>query len=208
MTSTVETKGEVLTREEGYELTKGYATYFFHGKYSLLKRSRMDVEDVISTIYVHFLEKGLFEKYNSEVTSKKYFVMKSVENRMIDMCRTLHPTVLLSTPIGESKDGEELELGDIIEGRDEEELVISLLDRDALLEKLPDTTNSKVRGNSPIRGEVAMTLREIAIHLASGYTVQEIAAIYINPYNGYAVSESRIRSFIKEIREILKVALG
>lgn len=196
---------------EGHEITKFYVSYFYMNKLSYLRDARVDLEDLVSTVYVHFLEKDLFNKYDSRITSKKYFIMSAVKRFMIDLCRKHKQAISLDDPIGFDDEGNGLELGDVISnGEDNEQIIMDRISTEEIykmIDSLPAETNSKVVGKSPVRGEIKMSLREIVYHLAEGFTIAEISEMYINPYNGETVSNSRIQSLAKEARLLLKAMI-
>ena len=90
---------DVISKEEGYELVKRYVHYFWvTGKFYSLKNDREEI-DIVDDIYCKFLSKHLFEKYDSSITSKKYFVMIPVKRTMSDMLRKYRYLVSLDKPI-------------------------------------------------------------------------------------------------------------
>ena len=98
---------------------------------------------------------------------------------MIDMLRKYRDTYSLDV---ETEDG--FSLYSVLE--DEELDVNPLRVRlpDQIIESLPDTTNSKLHGVSPLMGEVNLSMRVIAIHLENGYSVKEISQMYYNEKSG------------------------
>lgn len=196
-----------ISKEEGWFLTDFYVRSFWRaGKFYSLNR-RFDVEDIISEIYVKFLDKNFFEKYNPKTTSKKYFVMVAVRNSMIDMLRKLRETASLNA---ENEEG--LTLMETMESdiNVEDEAIFnsqreySEKRRLEILMQLPDETKSVLRGYSLLVGrEIAPTYRMLALHLEAGYKVKDIAEMFINPKSGKPVTQGNISSHIKKMREFV-----
>ena len=194
-------------QKEWYELTKKYVSYFFRTSRSAL-RNYNSLEDVVSDTYLHFLEKGLFEKYEEKITSKKYFIMSAVRNYMTDLLRKQRETYSLDYTFS-TEEGEEITLGETIEDKENRfEVLENDMDVQSILSVLPDSTNSKVEGNSPLYGKCNMSLRMIAAHVAAGYTSVEIANMYINPANQKPVTLGRIHQLFGDIRMILDPVMG
>lgn len=188
-----------MSEERGYELVRVYVEYYWRtGKFYSLKNEN-DMEDIIGDIYIKFLEKSYFKKYNSKVTSDKYYIMNGVRTSMIDMLRKYRQKISLDA---EDEDG--ITMMDRINSNEHvEENVIGDTACEEVLKFLSDETNSKVEGHSPLLGDCKMTHRAIALHLAQGYSVKEIASFFINPNNHKPVSNGRVHQLIKEIRERL-----
>ena len=188
-----------ISLEEGYELTKQYVEYFWYtNKFYSLKRA-YELEDILHDIYLKFMTKNFFEKYNPAITSKKYHVMNGVKTSMIDMLRKYRETKSLDEP---NEDG--LTLGDLLsDGVDVQREVSGQVEHDRILSLLPDTTASKLVGNSPLMGKVNISMRVIAIHLENGFSVKEIAQMYVNEKSGKPVTEGRVHQLIKEMREYI-----
>lgn len=194
----------VLTYEEAYELVGFYVSKFWDKFYTLARD--YDQEDVVQEIFAKFVAKGYIAKYNSQVTSKKYFIMNGVRTSMIDMVRKQRQMAYLDQPDQEGLTlGEKLPESNIygIQPASVEDKVVSGSYVLSLINKLPSTTDSKVPGYSPILGECNMSLRNIAIHLMYGYEPKEIAAMYINPRSNKPVSSGRIHQLIAQIKKIL-----
>lgn len=190
-----------LSREEGWMLTYQYVNYYFNSSQFTRLRGGFQVEDLISEIYAKFLAKGFFEKYSSDVTSKKYYVMNSVYRSLIDISRKYREQFSLDK---ESEEGTDFYNVTPSEENVETDVVTSEI-TSAILESLSDETNSKVVGHSPLLGEVKMTERVIFHHLMNGYRVGEIAEMFINPKNNKPVSSSSISRIVKEAKENAKI---
>lgn len=190
---------------EGWNLTNYYVRMFYKmGKFYSLNR-RYDVEDLVSEIYVKFLNKGFFQKYNPKTTSKKYFVMVAVKNSLIDMLRKLRETASLEAEIEEG-----LTLGDMMKADIcvEDEAIFEAgkemgeWNRNAIIMQLPDDTRSILKGYSPLMGrEVKLTYRVLAIHLEAGWSAKQISEIFINPNSGKPVTQGNISNHIARMRE-------
>lgn len=188
-----------ITVEEGYELTKTYVEYFWRvNKFYSLKNTH-EIDDVVSELIIKFLSKGFFEKYNPEVTSKKYYVMVGVKTSMIDLLRKHRDVYSI-----DKEDENGLTMMDRLASEENLEEIISGDDfcRE-IIESLPNETRSKVVGHSPFQGEVKMTHRVIAEHLLAGYSIKEIASMFINPSNNKPVTSGSISKIVKEIREMV-----
>lgn len=190
-------KDGVLTREEGYELTKFYVEYFWAtGKFYSLK-NQYEMEDLVHEVYAKFLEKRLFEKYNQKITSKKYHVMNAVKNALIDMLRKYRETISL-----EKEDENGITLADKLEdSTDVEAQAIGTVGRNRILDQIPRTTDSKLVGNSPVLGTVNFSLWTIAFHLEQGYTTEDISKMFINPKSGRPVTKGRVQQLVQALRE-------
>lgn len=193
----------VITREEGYDLTSQYVSYFWNtGKFYSLK-NQYEVEDLVMEIYAKFLEKGFFEKYSKKVTSKKYFVMTAVKNSLIDMLRKYREVVSL-----DKEDESGLTLADKIESIENlEDTVEGKVHRDSLFSYLPKETDSKLVGKSPVLGTVNFSLWVIAYHLELGYSVKDISGMFFNKNSGKYVTAGHVYQAVYKIREILKSQL-
>lgn len=196
----------IISNEEGFLLTYKYVSYFYNSKKFYSLNNSYDLEDLVQEIYCKFLAKNLFSKYNSSITSKKYHIMNSVKNSLIDMLRKYRETVSLDKKLQDDEDGSlytVLSTNEDVEGSVIESNFIS-----ELLESLSDETNSKVIGYTPLMGEVKMTERCIGMHLVNGYTVTEMSEWFINPNNKKPVSKSSISSIVKKVRENLSINLA
>lgn len=201
----MEFDANTISKEEGYLLTAKYVTYFYNSKKFYSLNGTHSSEDLVQEIYCKFLAKGFFPKYNPQVTSKKYFVMNAVRNSLIDMLRKHRDTYSLDRSVSAEDD---CPMYAIIPSK--ENVEGEYLDRDYvedLLKSLPDESNSKVVGETPLCGMSKMTDYCIGVHLFNGYTVSEMASWFINPSNGRPVSSSSISARVKEVREILKVSM-
>ena len=187
----------VLTREEGYELTKFYVEYYWAtGKFYSLK-NQYELEDLVHEIYAKFLEKKLFEKYNSSITSKKYHVMNSVRNSLIDMLRKYREFVSL-----DKEDEMGITLVERIESEEDmQAYVIGDVRRNQILDRIPKDTDSKLVGISPVFGKVNFSLWTIAVHLEQGFTVEEISKMFINERSGKPVTKGRVQQMVQALRE-------
>ena len=176
---------DVLSPEEGYVLTEKYVTYlYWHNENFSFLRSVKSVEDVIGDVYLHFLEKDLFKKYNFKITTKKYHVMLSCKRHMIDMSRKLGKlgnVASLDAPVVISA-GDDVSLHEVLPDPEcVEEVAYGAITRDNIIARLPNDTTSKVIVDSPIHGKVKYTLREIALLLEAGFDEHQIARTCYNP---------------------------
>lgn len=190
----------VLTREEGYELTKFYVEYFWRiNKFYSLK-NRWTCEDLVSEIYVKFLEKRLFEKYDASITSKKYHVMNSVRTSLIDLLRKYHDESSF-----DKEDEQGLTLADKLEATDNsvEDVAVGNVLRDKIFEKLPKETRSKIIGNSPIFGKVNFSLYWVAAHLERGYSISDLTKVYTNINSGRPVTKGRVQQVVQDLRDFI-----
>jgi RNA polymerase sigma factor (sigma-70 family) len=184
-----------MTYEEGFELVKYYVTYYWRSKkfYSLSRE--YELEDLIQEVMLKFLRTNHFEKFNPEITSKKYHVMRSVMTCLVDLLRKQREAaVSLEEEVGE----EGLTVGDRIEDtnmKTPEESYISEETLREMLAKLPES-RSKVSVQSPILGQVTLGVRSVFAHLALGWTPQEIAELF-------GVTTGRIYLLRKEINELI-----
>lgn len=189
-------KGGKLTNEEGYLLVVKYTQYYWRiNKFYSLK-NKYELNDMIHHIYCHFLEKRFFEKYDEKVTSKAYFVMRGVMTRLVDEMRKYREHLSI-----EQEDENGITLGEKIpDDFNMEDIAI----RNEIMDKIPGETDSKLVGKSPEFGIVNFSLKTVAMHLEKGYTVQDIAAMFMNPASGRHVSESRVSQLVKELRGYCK----
>lgn len=191
----------IIGEVEGYELTKFYVTYFWFNKFHTL-RNQFELEDLVNEIYLKFLEKNLFNKFNPQITSKKYHVMVSVQRSLIDILRKQKNIVSLDTNLSEDSDEDFSLLSVLDSGVDVSGQVLGQSVRDEIIAVLPDYTDSKLEGDSPILGKCSFTLRNIALHLEQGYGPQEIAEFFYNPSSGRHTTPSNVHKMIKMIRQI------
>lgn len=200
-----------ISREEGYELVKAYATYFFRNKFTTLK-DYYSVEDVVNEIYVKFLERKFFEKYNPSFTSKKYFVMTAVRNSISNMINHDIKRVTLNAVSTDTELAPDLYLEDIIEDKhDYNEDVDWNVDyeyhekqRERILKALPDFADTKIHGYSPLlKKDVVLSYRVLALHLESGYKPKDLCSIFLNPKNGKPISIGSMYRHITNLREFL-----
>ena len=189
-----------LTQEEGYELTKFYVNYFWRTNKFYSLKNQYDEEDIVSIIYIKFLEHNHFEKYNNRITSKKYHIMNGVRTSMIDLLRKYREVVYLDK---ENEEGSTLK-ETIVGPQDLEVEAISSFKREEILDKLPETTNSKIEGFSPLlKKTVNISYRMLALHLEAGYKASDLAKFYKNPSSGENVSEGSISRYIRDMREFV-----
>lgn len=199
-----------FTLEEGYDLTDFYVRYYWATNKFYSLKNQFEVEDVVHDLYIKFIERNLFGKYNNKITSKKYYVMNAVRNGMIDMLRKYRETISLEQKLTE--DG--MCLMDVIpDETDTEHDVIERIDREAsyhaekrqfILDSLPDTTDSKIVGFSPLMNcEVNISYRVLALHLEVGYTVKMLAEMYRNPKTGNPITQGNVSKHIANMREFL-----
>lgn len=162
----------------------------------------MDVEDLTQAICLRFLEKKFFEKYDPEITSKKFFVMSAVKNYFVTELRKQKKTISLDREI---EDG--LTLADLIpDTKSLEGEVIGNEYVGSLLDSLPAETKSKIVLVSPL-GEEKATLRRIAELLIEGFSKQEISKMMISPISGKNVTPARVSQLVDQIRTTLEVSL-
>lgn len=197
---------DVMTREEGYYLViESVNRYWFGKKYYSLE-GYYTREDIINEIYCKFLAKGLFEKYDSSIVTKEYFIAVPVERCFIDMLRkeqsgkrkNVHMPVSLQQEVNE--DG--ITLGEILASDfNTEEAVLSEMRKEDIINSFSDTTKSKAVGISPYRGEVKMTMRVIAEHLNYGMSISEIAKMFTNPDTGSQYTYGRMQQIVTRMRQ-------
>lgn len=186
---------------EGYELTKFYVTYFWYNKFHTL-RNQFELDDLVNELYLKFLEKNLFKKFNPSITSKKYHVMVSVQRSLIDIIRKQKNVVSLDNNMTEDTEDDFSLLAVLDSGVDVTSEVIGSQVRDEIIAILPDYTDSKLEGDSPLLGHCKFTLRNIALHLERGYDYKEIAEFFFNPASGRHTTPSNVLKNIKAIRQI------
>lgn len=192
-----------FTEEEKYELISFYVNYYYTQKYHSL-REIYEVGDIISECYIKFMRHQLFEKYNSNVTSKKYLVARAVQTTMIDLLRKQRERfVSLDMTIGEDEDS--ATMMDMLASEEVvDEQVVGEVRRNAILSQLPEDSRSKVVGFSPLHNkEVPISYRVLAELLEAGYKAKDIAMMFINPNNGQPVSVNTVNKYISELREFV-----
>lgn len=195
-----------LTQEEGYVLTQFYVSYFWRNNKFYSLKNTYEEEDVVGEIYLKFLTKNFFEKYNCAITSKKYHVMNGVRTSMIDMLRKYREVSSLDQEMTE--DG--FCLLDVIPDESdfveeiihEEEMQIGQSKRDRIIAALPEETTSKIEGYSELLGRVVnISYRMLALHLEAGYTVKRLAEMYKNPKTGNSITQGNVSKHIANMRE-------
>ena len=190
---------EPMTEEEGYELTKYYVHYFWSvNKYYSLK-NQYEEGDILSEVYLKFMRHSYFKKYDYRVTTKKYFIMRGVQTTIIDLLRKYRETYSLDK---ENENG--TTHMDILEDEtiSVEKKVEGEVRRKEILDKLPEKSDSKIKGYSTLLNkEVNISYRVLAQHLEAGYRPKDLAQMYKNPETGENVSEGTITSYIRKLRE-------
>lgn len=185
-----------VTFEEAYPLIEKYARYFYRsGKFYSLQW-QFEEGDMVQEVSLKFLTNGYLGMYKEETTSLAYFIMTGVKHFFIDCLRKQKDVVSL-----DKEDEEGMSLMDRIVAPGE-----NLMDGvvyEELLEELPDETNSRIIITTPEGGQA--TLRNIARHLAMGYTQAELRKYMINPNNNKPISSGRLSQYVKEIREIYEL---
>lgn len=195
-----------LTQEEGYVLTQFYVNYFWRNNKFYSLKNTYEEEDVVGDIYLKFMTKGFFEKYNSAITSKKYHVMNGVRTSMIDMLRKYRDVASLDQELTE--DGFCL-LDTLADDSDfveevihKEQMEIGQVKRDRIIAALPEETASKIVGYSELLGRmVNISYRMLALHLEAGYTVKRLAEMYKNPKTGESITQGNVSKHIANMRE-------
>ena len=202
----IETVKVGMDFEEGYQLTKDYVRYFWVSDRYFSLKYQYTQEDLEQELILKFLRLRLFEKYNPEVTSKKYYVMRAVQTSLIDLLRKQK----LATSLEEENE-EGLCMKDMLESNEDMARdVMANCERDRLINSLPDTPISELTGHSPLLGDCGISLRTIALHIEAGYSTKEISSMFINPKSGKPVSTSSVNSYISKLREFMldNVILG
>ena len=175
-------KNDVLTVEEGYTLTKFYTSYFYEkGQFSSLK-AKIELEDLAEEFFVKFLEKGYFDKYNSQITSKKYFVQLAVYRAMLDISvrkRDDKFTAIKDSVSMDIEDEDGFSISMVLPSKQNlEREVDSSLERERILELIPNDSLLDEVIDSPILGKCKMSLRVLALHLEAGFTAKEISVMF------------------------------
>lgn len=195
-----------LTEEEGYVLTRHYVNYFWRTNKFYSLKNEFTEEDMVQELFCKFLTKGLFKKFDKKTTSKKYFIMRSVQNSLIDFLRKYRGTLSLDREVEE-----DVTYGELIEDMnvDVESEAIFSADSDyhenerlRILNALPDETTSKVVGYSELlERQVNLSYRMLAVHLEAGYTVTRLAKMYKNPTTGKSITAGNVSKHISNMRE-------
>lgn len=192
-----------LSVEEGCEFTKFYVNYYWRtNKYYSLK-DQYEEDDIVNELICKFLRLNAFDKYDSTKTSKKYYCMRIVQTSMIDLLRKYRETLSLNRESGIETG---LTFEDLVEdeGIGVENEASGSADRDRIINQLPNSTRSAIRGFSPLMGkEVGIDYRTLALHMEAGYTVKDLAKMYVNPNSGQNISEGSVSRYISEMREYI-----
>ena len=101
---------------EAYEAIQRTVAHFLNVSDFLIRDGVRSREDLVQEVFIHFLEKDFFEKYDESVTSFRYFVSKAAKNHLIDMTRKrVHKMTSLDQPIRNPEGVEGSTLGEMIE---------------------------------------------------------------------------------------------
>lgn len=190
----------VLTPEEGYELTKFYVRYFWRTNKFYSLKTEYEEDDVVSIIYLKMLEKDYFSKFDSNVTSKKYYMQRCVQTKMIDLLRRHREAKSLETPVG----NEGLVLSDVIPENCEtmDVRVEGRVARDRIINQFPKVSLSKIKGYCPQLGRVVgVNYYDLANMVEIGLRPKDMSQFLINPSTGRQVSEGSISKYIRSMRE-------
>lgn len=189
-----------ITSEDWFEMTKMMVLGCYHSsKYYTVQRF-FTAEDCVSEVYIKFLEKGYFDKYNGACEPHAY-VKVAVVRWFIDATRKYvkRQSESLDKPNDEGLDLLS-RLADDANSQAVDYEFSSLLN-DAL-SAVSSETDSKVVGFSPVLNRnVAFTNQMILFHLAKGMTEDEVNQMYLNPKNNKPISKSTFRRYLKAARE-------
>ncbi len=207
-----------ITREEGYQWTKIYVEKLcrdYTPFKMLVKDPILSVEDLISKIYITFLERSFFEKYDPKKSGKKFYIFQGVRNGLMDAVRTRREVPLRLCDKVRLKGTENpITLEDILECRkiSPEKEALGVIYRDIILQYLYKESEERkgrrlpvvMKGHSPLLGYCSLDYKVIAQHLEVGYNLEEIASFFINQKTGDVVSIPKIWQDIKKMRNILE----
>lgn len=156
----------------------------------LLKRDER--ADLVNTVFCHFLEKGLIEKYDEDITTFEYFIARATKNHLIDMTRKrILETSSLNQTI-RTEDSEKTEIVEMIESPAYDFDSAGLLAE--IVANVPDTQISK---------SYNLTWRELLNMVIEGYRPKEIAKkVIVTTAKGETrnISSGRVSQLIGELR--------
>jgi len=145
------------------------------------------VEDITQEVYVHFVEKGFFEKFDNNVTSFKYFVAVAAKNHIIDMVRKGFDNSYELDRKMAGKDGvENSTLKDFVEGSLTDQYSAILLQQ--VYDSCPDTQ---------ISPNYDLTWKKLLEYVIDGWKSDEIHKVV-------GISSGRISQLKAELIEMLK----
>jgi len=152
-----------------------------------------DREDLVNEIIAHFLEKGLIEKYNPEITSFEYHIAISTKNHLIDLTRKrIHLMRSLSDKI--SQEGDSIELIDAFASNHaiDAEVFVALSD---LFDAVPDIQCSPAYD---------LSWRTLFSWVVEGKKPKEMSKDVLVTRSGKVrnLSPGRISALIKRLRDI------
>lgn len=195
-----------LTPEEllelGLEYIKiGCSNIFIKDKYFSLKND-YTLDDLVNYVFVCYYKKdangkNMFEKWNPEITSFKYHIIRSIETKFIDLLRKQTSGNKSQNISLEEEIGEGITVADTLGVCDTEEIVESREARNSIIKALPNEANH-MEGESPLTGKGYLTLRVLALHLEYGYTKEEIGKFFF--YKGRTISASTVDKYTRELR--------
>lgn len=188
---------EEFTFEEAYKLIEIYAKQLW-GTYISLHKI-MTVEDVIQDIATSVWQRKAIERYNSNITSKRYFIMIIVKRWYIDLIKKRR--VDFQSLDRDINDTEECSMLDLFGTEENKDFYISL---EELLNTVSNETDSRVMGIVPGIGETKMTERVLVSLYLDGYTPTAISKYFINPSSGRCISPGRVAQILESALEKLR----
>lgn len=186
-----------LTADEAYALVGFYVKRVFNS-FSYIKMN-CTVEDAIQDVSLKLIRLNMLNKYDASVTSKKYFIARSVQTTLISINDYYKRRFTYSLDYEiDSSDDNETTLLDLIPGSFSPEA-----EHNNLLDFLPTNVINPVVA-STIEG-VDFSYNHLARLLGAGYIPQEIANLFINTKTGLPITSSTVNRAIRMMRDLIRV---
>ena len=161
----------------------------------------MEPLDFLQDVATKFHAMNMCERYNPEITSKKYYTMRIVYTSAIDIMRkqSRKPYILSM-----DKDlAEDFTLHECLSSSS----LMNSVNYDLLIEEivkeLPDVSDSKIEGNVPGLGIVNLTPRVLARLVLKEARPLDVCKWFHNPASGRHITASRISQLMKQAKESL-----
>lgn len=139
------------------------------------------VEDLAQETFLHFLEKGFFEKFDPSITSLEYFVARAAKNYLIDIYRHGVDKASSLDEKVKGSDGDSCRLEDMISGSMTDQYSELLLK-----EMISNCSDEQVSPN------YNLSWRQLLQYLIAGYRTEDL-------HEMIGISSGRISQLKKEL---------
>lgn len=185
--------------EEVLKIIRGYVYHFCKVMPDLLRFQ--DQDDLVQEVAIKFIRHDHIRKFDSNITSFKYHIMRGVKTTLIDILRKEKNRRLeleLDRPVGD-QDGEETTFASFLPAYPENPVAAFHLEQ--ILNMIRDQF-SKEWGSeieSPLIGKTRTSAYSVFIHHIAGYSHTEIGKIF--KFTGSRASQlvNEVVSWLEEI---------